>query len=88
MPYKKIADLPDSVRDNLPRHAQEIYRAAFNSAWEQYDRPDERRQGRSREETAHAVAWSAVEQKYEKDGQSGRWVAKNERAAGASEGNG
>lgn len=88
MPYKSIADLPDSVRDNLPRHAQEIYRAAFNSAWQQYDRPDERRQGRGREETAHAVAWSAVEQKYEKDGPSGRWAAKNERAAGASEGNG
>ena len=83
MPYKDVDDLPDSVRDNLPQHAQEIYRAAFNSAWEQYDRPDERRQGRSREETAHAVAWSAVEQKYEKDAKSGRWVEKNERAAGA-----
>ena len=83
MPYTNTADLPDPVRDNLPRHAQEIYLAAFNRAWEQYDRPEERRQGRSREETAHAVAWSAVEQKYEKDAKSGRWVEKNERAAGA-----
>jgi len=76
MPYEQISDLPDSVRDNLPKHAQEIYRAAFNSAWEQYDQPGERRGGRSREETAHAVAWSAVEQKYKKDLQTGKWIEK------------
>lgn len=40
MPYKTINDLPDSVKDNVPEHAQEIYRAAFNSAWEQYDCQD------------------------------------------------
>jgi cation transport regulator len=76
MPYKQLSDLPDSVRDNLPEHGQEIYRAAFNSAWEQYDRPEERRGNRSREETAHAVAWSAVEQKFEKDAKTGRWTEK------------
>ena len=27
MPYKSISDLPDSVRDNVPKHAQEIYKA-------------------------------------------------------------
>ena len=32
MAYEKLPDLPDNVRDNLPEHAQEIYRAAFNSA--------------------------------------------------------
>jgi cation transport regulator len=26
MPYQEIADLPDSVRDHLPNHAQEIFR--------------------------------------------------------------
>jgi cation transport regulator len=76
MPYERVDDLPGSVRDSLPKHAQEIYRAAFNSAWDQYDQPEERRGGRSREETAHAVAWSAVEQKYEKDSKSGKWAAK------------
>ncbi|RIK40032.1 MAG: cation transport regulator ChaB [Chloroflexi bacterium] len=74
MPYDTLQDLPDSVKDNLPKHAQEIYRAAFNSAWEQYDQPEERRDNRSREETAHAVAWAAVKDKYEKKGD--RWVAK------------
>ena len=76
MPYKRLSDLPDSVRDNLPEHAQEIYRAAYNSAWEQYDKPEERRGGRDREATAHAVAWSAVEQRYKKEPQSGEWVEK------------
>ncbi len=33
MPYKDISDLPESVRDNVPKHAQEIYKEAFNSAW-------------------------------------------------------
>jgi cation transport regulator len=76
MPYKQLSDLPDTVRTHLPEHAQEIYRAAFNSAWEQYDQPEERREGRSREETAHAVAWNAVEQKYAKDRRTDEWVEK------------
>jgi cation transport regulator len=66
MPYKQITQLPDSVRNNLPKHAQEIYKEAFNSAEEQY----------SEEERAHRVAWSAVEQKYEKN-QNGNWVQKD-----------
>src|SRR5215210_2192475 len=36
IPYENLSDLPESVRNNLPGHAQEIYRAAFNSAEEQY----------------------------------------------------
>jgi cation transport regulator len=71
MPYQNLNDLPESVRDNLPHHAQEIYLEAFNSAWDQYDRPEERRGDSSREETAHKVAWAAVKNKYEKDEKSG-----------------
>lgn len=74
MPYKKIQELPESVRDNLPEHAQEIYKEAFNSAWEQYDQPEERRGDASREETAHKVAWAAVKKVYEKDEKSGKWT--------------
>jgi cation transport regulator len=76
MPYNKISELPDSVRDNLPKHAQEIYKEAFNSAWEQYKDPEDRRGDASREETAHRVAWAAVKQVYEKDENSGRWRKK------------
>jgi len=76
MPYNKISDLPESVRDNLPKHAQEIYQAAFNSAWEQYKDPDERRGDDTREEVAHKVAWAAVKNDYEKDEETGKWTKK------------
>ena len=76
MPYKSISDLPDSVRDNVPKHAQEIYKEAYNSAWEQYKDPDDRRGDASREEVAHRVAWSAVKEKYEK-GDDDKWHAKD-----------
>jgi cation transport regulator len=65
MPYKQITQLPHSVKNNLPKHAQEIYKEAFNSAEEQY----------SEEDRAHRVAWSAVERKYEKN-ENGDWVSK------------
>jgi cation transport regulator len=74
MPYEKPAELPDSVRDNLPKHAQEIYLAAYNNAWDQYRSPEDRAGDDDRETVAHKVAWSAVKQKYEKQGD--RWVAK------------
>ncbi|MGE5378491.1 MAG: ChaB family protein [Bacteroidota bacterium] len=73
MPYQSKSDLPDSVKDVLPPHAQEIYMEAFNSASDQYDQPEERRGGSSREETAHRVAWAAVKNKYEKDEATGKW---------------
>lgn len=66
MPYKKLNELPDNVKDNLPEHAQEIYRAAFNNAWQQYKDPVDRDGNDDRETVAHKVAWSAVKEKYEK----------------------
>jgi len=75
MPYERNADLPQSVRDSLPQAAQTIYRKAFNNAWEQYSRAEDRRGDASREETAHRVAWSAVKQSYRKDGD--HWVEKD-----------
>ena len=76
MPYHSLAELPDSVKDHLPKHAQEIYKEAYNSAWEEYADPDKRRGDASREEVAHKVAWSAVKQKYEKKGD--HWVTKKD----------
>ena len=76
MTYKSNSDLPESVKNVLPQHAQDIYREAFNSAWDQYARPEERRGDSSREETAHRVAWAAVKQKYAKNESSGRWQRK------------
>lgn len=77
MPYQHTNDLPESVREHLPAHAQEIYRAAYNNAWTEYDDPHRRRSGESREEVAHKVAWAAVKQEYEKDEGSGDWHPKH-----------
>lgn len=68
MPFDSIRDLPDNVRDNLPKHAQEIYKSAYNNAWEEYNHNEER---------AHRVAWSAVKKSYKKDEESDRWVKKD-----------
>ena len=64
MPYDTRSDLPDSVRDNLPAHAQDIYKEAFNSAWDEYGHDESR---------AHRVAWGGVKQRYHKN-ESGDWV--------------
>lgn len=73
MPYQSIEDLPESVRSHFPKHAQEIYLAAFNSAWNEYKDPDERCGDESRDEAAHKVAWAAVKHQYQKDERTGRW---------------
>jgi cation transport regulator len=67
MPYSTLKELPKGVRSNLPKHAQEIYQAAYNTAWDEYSHDEAR---------AHRVAWGAVEEKYEKDRDSGRWKQK------------
>ena len=66
-PYDTLESLPDAVK-KLPKHGQEIYRAAFNAAYAEYG-----------EQRAHAIAWAAVKTKYEQ--QDGRWVAKAEDPA-------
>lgn len=75
MPYQSREELPENVRNVLPRHAQAIYKEAFNSAYDQYKDPDERRGSEDREETAHKVAWNAVKQIYKK-GDDDRWHKK------------
>jgi cation transport regulator len=65
MPYEKLTDLPERVRNNLPKRVQEIYKEAYNSAGDQY----------GEESRAHRVAWSAVENQYEKN-DKGNWVQK------------
>jgi len=66
MPYVTNAELPEAVRAHLPEHAQDIFRAAFNHAFEAH-RGDSRR-----EEIAHRIAWAAVKRGYVKAGD--RWV--------------
>lgn len=68
MPYRSNDELPVSIRKRLPSHAQDIFRAAFNSAWEGYGKSEPER----REEIAHRVAWAAVKRRYTQ--RDGAWV--------------
>ena len=68
MPYAINDDLPASVRHVLPPHAQDIYRAAFNNAYDRYGGADAR---------AHRIAWAAVKRRYEKLGDV--WTEKERR---------
>lgn len=73
MPYTSINELPENVKNVLPKHAQDIYKEAFNSAYEQYDTPSDRQDDASREETAHRVAWSAVKKAGYQKGSGATW---------------
>lgn len=66
MPYRSNSDLPEAIRTHLPDHAQDIFRAAFNAAWNSH--AGDPRQ----EEAAHRIAWAAVKRRYRKMGD--RWV--------------
>ena len=66
MPYISNTDLPPSVRSHLPEAAQDIYRAAFNQAYQRYGGVDESR--------IHRIAWGAVKRAYVKAG--GAWIAR------------
>jgi cation transport regulator len=68
MPYAANDDLPPSIRNHLPAHAQDIFREAFNHAWATYAAREPERV----EEIAHRVAWAAVKKRYEKIGND--WV--------------
>lgn len=76
IPYKTLQDLPDRLRNVLPEHAQEIYRAAFNNAFEEYKNPSKKRSPEDpHEEVCHKVAWAAVKKIYKK-GKDGQWIQK------------
>ena len=64
MPHSRTTELPDSVKDHLPKHAQEIYKDAYNSAWDEYDHEEQR---------SHKVAWAAVKKAGYEKGNDGDW---------------
>ncbi|MFH1032592.1 MAG: ChaB family protein [Chloroflexota bacterium] len=65
--------MPESIRKNLPKHAQDIFLAAYNNASTEYQDPEKRRGGASLEEVARKVAWAAVKKEYRKNSQTGVW---------------
>jgi cation transport regulator len=70
MPYASTDDLPPSLQVRLPLHAQQIYIAAFNTAFAEYSG----NYADDREATAHRIAWAAVKKLYRKQGEN--WVAR------------
>jgi len=76
MPYESINELPESVRNVLPEHALNVYKEAFNSAYDEYAKPNERRGDADREETAHKVAWAAVKKAGYEKSEGGGWLKK------------
>jgi cation transport regulator len=75
---EELSEATEKRIDQLPEHAQHIFKKAHASAVEEYQNPDKRRGGKkqSAEEVAHKVAWAAVKKEYEKDGE--KWVKKKE----------
>lgn len=65
MPYSSISELPSSIRNVLPQHAQELFREAYNTAV--YDK------GLLSEERAFAYAWATLENAGWKRDENGRW---------------
>ena len=63
MPYASNEELPSSVRLHLPDRAQDIFREAFNHAFERYGGDDA---------TAFRIAWAAVKRQYAKV--DGEWA--------------
>lgn len=66
MPYRVNQELPSSVRNHLPGHAQDIYREAFNHAYAAHS------EEAGVEKRAHMIAWAAVKHSYVKEGDM--WV--------------
>jgi cation transport regulator len=71
MPYASNTDLPDRVRACLPPRAQDIFRAAFNAAYERY--------GPENEVRAFRIAWAAVKRAYVQRA-AGLWVRRRAHA--------
>ena len=63
MPYSKVSDLPDSVKNNIPIEAQRIWLNAFNFAYSK--KWDESRCAK--------YAWGSVSRRFHKN-KEGEWV--------------
>ena len=65
----KLSDGREKRIDQLPEHAQHIFKKAHASALKEYEDPKKRRRGGAKEdvqEVAHKVAWDAVKKNMRK----------------------
>jgi cation transport regulator len=77
--YRKVEDLPQALKDELPERAQQLYLAVYSSTWERCSMGDEDGDEKLARK-AHDAAMLAVREKFEKD-ERGRW---REAPAGAA----
>lgn len=63
MPYNNISELPESVKNVLPKPAQKLFMKVFNASFDKYG-----------EDRAFKIAWAAVKKRFKKKGNI--WVAK------------
>lgn len=68
--YASTEDLPTVCQLNLPTDAQSVYRTAFNRAWKRAEGSEQRYR------TSQEYAWTAVRRRFQKDLESGSWMAK------------
>jgi len=76
MRYEKTEDLPDTIRDVLPEEAQDIYLEAYQRSYDNYQEGEGGEL--SRESVAHRDGWTAVQQEYEQDKETGEWHRRGE----------
>jgi cation transport regulator len=73
--YEKIEDLPEPLKNALPKEAQEIYLAAYQENWQDYEIQEGGEMGR--EGVAHRDAMQTVMQEYRLDQESGKWYRRD-----------
>lgn len=72
MPYDSTRDLPQGVRNVLPKAAQDIWRRSFNKGWAAAHKEGKR--GKERDTQGRQWAWQAVKTAgYVKDEKTGKW---------------
>ena len=64
MTYQQLENLPQDVKDNLPKHGQQLFMAAYNAVSD----------NGMNEENATKVAWDSVKNSYKQD-KDGNWVS-------------
>ena len=64
MRYENIDELPVHCRVNLPEAAQQVYREAWNRAWDNAADP----------RVARDRAWQEVREQFGRDAVTGRWM--------------
>lgn len=72
MSYSTVTELPKAIRDELPEHAQEIYRAAYNLTIEEHRAADHDQDEHELQEMADQAAWQRVQMEYDRD-DTGKW---------------